>query len=427
MGTPEQKLKKERQRKFQFVLPLIVVPFLTLFFWGLGGGSAVEAKQAGNEEKGLNKVLPDAHLKDDQDIDKLSYYDKAASDSAKKAELLKKDPYAVQPSEQISTAGNAYFQQPPFNGGIPTAPLGSPYNGQGYNDPNEAKVYQRLQQLNQSLNQPSVPNFQQQNKNYEISKSAGDLERLEQMMERMQAGGQEQDPETVQLNGMLERILDIQHPERVQEKLRKTSEENKGLVYAVSSAKKRELISLLELPKQSQQEKSDHQNGFFSADDYAPEAVDENAIAAVVHETQTIVNGSTVKLRLLDDIYIAGKLIPKDNFIFGTATVSGERLIIKIPGIRYKKSVFPVTLSVMDIDGLEGIYVPGAIAREVAKESADRAIQDVSFGTMSDNIGIQAASTGVEAAKSLFSKKVKLIKVTIKAGYKILLRDEKQK
>ena len=35
----------------------------------------------------------------------------------------------------------------------------------------------------------------------------------------------------------------------------------------------------------------------------------------------------------------------------------------------------------------------------------------------------QAASAGIEAAKGLFSRKAKLIKVIIKSGYQILLRD----
>ena len=37
------------------------------------------------------------------------------------------------------------------------------------------------------------------------------------------------------------------------------------------------------------------------------------------------------------------------------------------------------------------------------------------------------AGMGIEAAKSLMSKKVKLIKVVVKAGYQVLLYDEKQK
>jgi hypothetical protein len=36
----------------------------------------------------------------------------------------------------------------------------------------------------------------------------------------------------------------------------------------------------------------------------------------------------------------------------------------------------------------------------------------------------QAAATGITAAKSLLSKKIKQVKVTVKAGYKVLLKDK---
>jgi len=120
-------------------------------------------------------------------------------------------------------------------------------------------------------------------------------------------------------------------------------------------------------------------------------------------------------------------LIPKDNFLFGEATLSGERLGIKIGSIRYQNSLFPVELSVYDLDGMLGIYIPGAITRDVAKQSADRTIQGIGLTTLDPSLGAQAASAGIEAARDMISKKVKLIKVTVKAGYQVLLRDEKQK
>lgn len=84
-------------------------------------------------------------------------------------------------------------------------------------------------------------------------------------------------------------------------------------------------------------------------------------------------------------------------------------------------------LSVYDMDGMDGIYIPGAITRDVAKQSADRAIQGIGLTTLDPSLGAQAASAGIEAARDLISKKVKLVKVTVKAGYQVLLRDEKQK
>ena len=418
-----ESLKNERRRRFRFMLPVLVLPFVTLMFWVLGGGKVEQAQAAdAGKVKGLNNVLPDASLKEEQG-DKMSYYDKANMDSANRQAMIKSDPYYQAPVQQITSNGSLPYQQ-----GYPISNMPQPFAGGGYNDPNEARVYQKLQQLNQSLIQcPQMPVTGPVNAGMGVGAPAPDLSKLERMMEQMQSGSEEPDAETEQLNGMLERILDIQHPERVQEKLRKNSEMHKGQVFGVSSAKKREIISILEENKVAGVVPKDGGNGFYAFDQVEENTPDQNVVAAVVHETQVIVNGSTVKLRLLDDIYINGKLIPKDKFVYGIASLSGERLTIKIPGIQYKKLQFPVDLTVIDIDGLEGIHVPGAIARDVAKESTDRAIQDVQFGSMSDNLGVQAASAGVEAAKTLFSKKVRLIKVTVKAGYKVMLRDEKQR
>jgi conjugative transposon TraM protein len=160
--------------------------------------------------------------------------------------------------------------------------------------------------------------------------------------------------------------------------------------------------------------------GFLSSSEPKSDA-QSNAITAMVHGTQTLTSGSTIKLRLLQDIYINGTLIPRNNFVFGNCNLEGDRLNIDIKTIRSERSVFPVSMKAFDMDGLAGIYVPGAISRDAAKEGADQAIQGLDFYSMSPSVGAQAASAGVQAVKGLFSKKVKLIKVTIKSGYSILL------
>jgi len=425
----QQNSQTARKRRFLLILPVIIIPFATVIFWALGGGAAEPNSQVNNTKTGFNKILPGANLKDESNLDKLSYYDQAMQDSAKRAELIKHDPSY----QQITSPGilPSSFGSAGDNG--QTQPSVSPYAGAAYNDPNEARIYQRLNQLNQAINQSPKQLEDQQSPTYPSTTPLAekDVNRLEQLMRQMPNNNGGSDPEIDQLNGMLEKILDIQNPERAQEKLRQNSEASRGKVFSVTAAKKKEIYSLLEPAKANvagtPQKLQDAGNGFYSSDELDSDNTDQNAVEAVVHETQTLVNGSTVKLRLLNDIYINGILIPKENFVFGTATLDGERLVIQIAGIRYKKSVYPVKLAVVDIDGIDGIYIPGAISRDVAKQSADRAIQDLSFGTMSNSIGIQAAGTGLEAAKSLFSKKVKLVKVTVKAGYRILLRDEKQK
>jgi conjugative transposon TraM protein len=117
-------------------------------------------------------------------------------------------------------------------------------------------------------------------------------------------------------------------------------------------------------------------------------------------------------------------LIPRNNIVSGIVALDNERLQVEINSIRYNNSLFPVKLEVFDLDGLAGIYIPGAISRDVAKQSADNSLQLMELTTLDPSLKAQAAAAGVSTVKSLLSKKVKQVKVMVKAGYKVLLRDK---
>jgi conjugative transposon TraM protein len=426
MEQKTKSLKMLRQRKLLVVLPLLVLPFVTVMFWTLGGGKMKATNTQAVEKKGINIKLPDANLKEGLPLDKMNYYDQAMLDSIKLDELIKKDPnYLSQSFHTDSTEDNSDATFRKGNTGLNTSVN---------RDANEEKVHQKLEELQRAINTPVAPpaqnrDFDKYAKSNEISMHSNDVDRLEQMMQSMNGQKDDQDPELQQLSGMLESILDIQHPDRMQEKLRKASEAQRGQVFAIATGTQEDNISSLQSAPVNATAfagQSGH-NGFYSLDESASAEFMQNAVEAVIHETQTIVNGSTVKLRLSNDIFINGIKIPKDNFLFGVASLKGERLTIIISSLRYKNSLFPVDLSVYDMDGLFGIYIPGAINRDVAKASADRSMQTLGVANLDDSWGAQAAGAGIEAAKSLLSKKVKLVKVVIKAGYQVLLRDEKQK
>lgn len=427
-----------RKRKLFVVLPLLALPFLTLLFWALGGGkvSDLQAQQQSNKG-GLNTELPDAYLKDEKPLDKLIYYEKASSDSAKLQDLIKNDPYYTQHKTGNAT-GLLSFNDSSLlaknNHGIPKESAihnSSPNPSHFYTDPNEAKVYKKLNELNSALNQATAsPDNAASNKNYNNNSttiSNKDIDRLEQMMDITNDGNGSEDKEMLQLNGMMDKILDIQHPERVNEKIKQTSKIHLGQVFSVTANANNPGTSLLVNDSTSKRQLTSY-NRFFPLNDYKEDNTGQTiSIKASIYETQTLVDGSIIKLRLLNDIYINGTKISKDNFVFGLASLNGERLNISVNSIRYKNSLFPVQLSVYDLDGMGGIYIPGAITRDVAKQSADRAIQGIGLTTLDPSIGAQAASAGIEAAKSLMIRKAKLIKVTVKAGYQVLLQDEKQK
>ncbi len=427
--------KMIRQRKFLLVLPLLALPFLTMIFWALGGGKMQQVDAQAKKQIGFNINLPDANVKDDKSMDKMSYYDQAKLDSAKFQELVKNDPnYQTLAMMDTSTSvkeADDSFESVTGRKGLNTSIYG---NTKGYNDPNTDKIYRKLAELNKEMNKPITSpdkgdndgneSYQENDSKYRnnATVNSSDVDRLEQMMQMANQPGT-QDPEMQQLDGMLDKILDVQYPNRVEEKLRQASEARKGEVFAVASKTKDNNISLLD----NKRMQSDGGNGFYSLDNATNTDDAQNAIQAVIHETQTIVDGSTIKLRLVNDVFINGIRIPKDNFVFGIASLRGERLGIKINSVRYNNSLFPVQLSVYDMDGLDGIYIPGAITRDVAKQSADRSMQTIGLTSLDPSWQAQAAGAGIEAVKTLFSKKVKLIKVTVKAGYQVLLRDEKQK
>ncbi|TAN29947.1 conjugative transposon protein TraM, partial [bacterium] len=256
---------------------------------------------------------------------------------------------------------------------------------------------------------------------------------LSQMMPEV-PGGNQPDPELKQLDGMLEKILDIEHPERVSEQLKAQSGKEAGRVFPVTSAVNTGNISLLERPfiphlpdDSSLPIASDfQQNTFYDLSrPVTQESIAHQAITAVIDETQTLVPGATAKLRLTQDVYINGMLVPQNTFVFGTCEVSGERLKVQVKDIRYGDNIFPVSLSVYDMDGIEGIKVPGAITRNAAKQSSGQALEGMQLMSLKPTLGAQAAGAGIEAVKGLLSKKARLVRVTVKAGYPVLLVDAK--
>lgn len=408
-----------RRTKMMLVLPVLVVPFLTMGFWALGGGKGATATNK-NATKGLNLHLPDANLKEDNAMDKLAFYDKADKDSLKRQEYMRSDPYYKDKTEEVMPIGSELEQvtqttASKFNQQLNT----SPYETKRVNP--EKKLMDKLAMLEKELGNPVDVKEETQVDNVVVGdpEFSGEVDRLESMMEMMNKGNTE-DPEMKQLDGTLDKILDIQHPSRVKERLKEKSLQHKELVFTVSKEPAEINISLLDTMKIGQEGAT----GFYGLNDQSVSLSDNNAIEAVVHENQTLVNGAVIKFQLLNDVFINGSLIPKGNFVFGTAALHDERLEVEINSIRCNQSLFPVKLEVYDMDGMPGIYIPGAITRDVAKQSADNSLQLMELGSIDPSLKAQAASAGIGAAKNLLSKKVKLVKVMVKAGYKVLLKDK---
>ncbi len=198
------------------------------------------------------------------------------------------------------------------------------------------------------------------------------------------------------------------------------SVEARQVVFAVGKSPVADNISLLDTSKH----KASINVGFYGIDESKERSEEDNSIEAVVHADQTLVNGAVIKLRLTTGIYINGSLIPKGNFVYGIAALNNERLEVEINSIHNGSSLFPVKLEIYDIDGLPGIHIPGAITRDVAKQSADNGLQLMELTSVDPSLKAQAAAAGISSMKTLLSRKVKQVKVLVKAGYKVLLKDK---
>ncbi len=400
--------EQTKKRAFLLLLPVFIIPFLTLLLWSVGilGSNAAIASTMG----GLNSRLPDAKLKENKTWNKLSFYEEADKDSVKFQDELKNDP-SFQSHRDSSASAGAFSYNP-----LPET----------YQDANEVRVNQKLAQLNAALNNSKNESQYQQNyptsQNQTAAIKAEDVNRLEQMLQAVNQPDSEKDPETEQLNGMMDKILDIQHPDRVKAKLQQESISNKKAAYPVSVHSAESFVSLLGSTKQKSTPIKSKIAFYSLSNDTVSTVEEDNTFSATVYETQAVTDGSLLKLVIKDDIYVNGTLIPQGNFVYALVSFATQRLNLAVSSIRYQNKILPVELVVYDGDGLPGIHIANIQRSDVAKQSGSEAISNLDMASLDPSIGMQAASAGIAATKALLNKKVKTVKVSVPAGYKVFLK-----
>ncbi|MEO3404994.1 conjugative transposon protein TraM [Mucilaginibacter sp. CAU 1740] len=350
-------------------MPLVVFAFTTLLFRTLGGGQAQAETQASSRARGFNTHLPDAKLKDEHGMDKMSFYDRAAADSAKLKQAQQTDPYAKRLADSASGQAlnpNGVFSphQPDIFGG---AGIGEDHGAAS----KEILLNKRLAELQATINKPAeTPR----------TNSAAYMPSKNNFENPANFPATTEDPELKQMNGLLEKLLDIQQPERVREKNNATA---------------------------------------------SRQAVEQfRAIPAVIDGNQKIVQGTVIRMRLLDSVRLNGQLFTKGQLIYGSGDIYNQRVKINIKLLHIGLNIIPVDLTVYDrTDGMEGISVPEAVTGDALKEGMVNGVQTVDMMTMDPSMTAQLATAGINTAKGLFSKKVKRVKGRLKKGHELLLRD----
>jgi hypothetical protein len=352
--------QEERKRKMLLVLPVLILPFLALAFYALGGGKNTAAQQNQQMYAGINTTLPGAKFGKESPQTKMSLYDQAQKDSE---------------MEKSNGKGGAFAAL-----GFDSAGVGKKSLPLNSAQASEAKITQKLAEINRQISAPEPANNLGNNYNAAANPSSAELDRLETLL-KQKSQPNAPDPEMQQLNGMLEKIEDIQHPEKLSAELKKEVKAKPDSLF--------------------------------------------KAIPALVDGNQKVLQGGIVKLRLQDSLTLKGYHLPKGFPLFGNCVITNQRLLLTIKNITLGNTIIPVDLTVFSRDGIPGINAPEAELGEAAGNGTNDALESMEFMPMDETMGTQAASAGIEAAKGLIGKKVRKIKVRLQNNYPVLLRVNK--
>ena len=155
-------------------------------------------------------------------------------------------------------------------------------------------------------------------------------------------------------------------------------------------------------------------------------AMGKNTIRACIHQDQTIMDGQTVKLRLLEPLQAGNLVIPQNALVSGTGKVQGERLDIVVSSIEYRGNLLPVELAVYDSDGIKGLSVPSSLEQEAAKEAMANIGgglgTSISFArSAGQQIAMDLTRGVMQGGSQYLAKKFRTVKVHLKAGYELML------
>ena len=109
-----------------------------------------------------------------------------------------------------------------------------------------------------------------------------------------------------------------------------------------------------------------------------PKPNENSGISAYIHGDQTVHHGSLVKIRIGKNITLPnGERIPENTFVYGTCSVAGERMNIKVTRAQVGNKLLTCNLSAYGTDGNIGLHVPGSVQRQENKKASGKGLKKI--------------------------------------------------
>lgn len=433
----KERSEEERQRQKK----LIVYPLMGLLFlcsmWLIFAPSSEDMEKE-KQQQGFNTTVPTAD-NDGLIADKRTAYEKM--------QLEKKDDFRNQQMRDLSALFGKEQEQEVSLDLLPSddeepKPKTSKYGGGGSLRPEasiqaSASAYKDINStLGNFYEKPKIdPEKEQMQKELEELRKQVAGEKSEQEVANDQLALLEKSYELAakympnQGDGNANASTTTQVEKSMEEKILKRN--GKALAMPVGQVKKR-VVSSLSQPMSdadfiaSYSEERNH--GFHTAIG-TKELTEVNTIKACIHENKTLTNGQGVRMRLLEPMRAGKYVLPKQAIITGMVKIAGDRLHINITSLEHQGQIIPVEVQVYDSDGQKGIFIPGSLELNAVKEIA--ANMGSSLGSsinISTNAGAQLASDlgkgVIQGTSQYIGKKMREVKVYLKAGYQIMLYQE---
>ncbi len=153
-------------------------------------------------------------------------------------------------------------------------------------------------------------------------------------------------------------------------------------------------------------------------------------IRAIVDQNITGYAGSRLRIRLLDDMSAGRFLIKKGTYLYAQITgFTGQRVNLSISSVFQENNILPVRLDIYDNDGLPGLYVPASAFREFSKALGSDASQGFTIQQQAENnnqLVMSMVQKMFQSTTTAVSKLVRSNKAKLKYNTEVYLIDPEE-
>ncbi|WP_292009689.1 conjugative transposon protein TraM [Chryseobacterium sp.] len=391
-------MKKLNFKEKKYVLPLLALPFLFLFTYV--GAQLTKKDTIKDKPKELSLSLGETH---DSIMTKNDAYDAffKKDDSRTMLDGLGKeedslftygDQLSTDQKRKIDSLKAVSGRQAQYQG------KGNSLSYYNPNQQNEDKDYKRSSEIIRMLNDKS---YGRQENTYQPEISQSNLQK------------EQQDPvkylkQQMLVMDSLEKARDPEYQTKLaaEEKLKTNKEKMDQFLNSTFNVSKSGI--------------NNEFNAFYKEKE-------NSFIKAVIDENNKGFLGSRIRFRLLEDIFVGNRKISKGSVLYGQISgFSMQRVNLNIVSVFTKGEIFPVNLSIYDVDGMKGLYVPQSVFRDMIKEMGSNSVQGTQMDMGGSGFFTSIGSKLFTSTSKSIANLIKENKAKLKYNSYVFLIDEKQ-